>query len=238
MNKIHPTAIIDKTAQIGEGNVIGPWTVIGPGVFIGDRNWIGSSVSIGMTGDVYGLPNIGEAWWTAPVDANSGNGLVIGDENVIKEGVTIHSGWKLKTEIGNYSYIMPKVHIGHDCLLMNHVTLAPGVMIAGHSLMCSYVTIGMGAQIHQRSLIGPGAMIGMGSQIRRPVSPFIKVVGEKQTPTKLNVHLLQKLNLNPIQISSVKNYLQNGVFLNTVELPISILELLQEWEEKKIVKRY
>jgi UDP-N-acetylglucosamine acyltransferase len=170
-NSIHPTAIISGEVVLGSGNTIGPFVTITGPVTIGDENWIGAGVVIGAPPEVRGYEH--------PREANHvvGNGIVIGDRNVVRDYAQIHQGWKSKTRLGNDLFIMNQVYIAHDCHVEDGVTLASSALLAGHVKVEAGANLGLGASVHQRVRIGGGTMIGMGAVVTRDIPPFAKAFG-------------------------------------------------------------
>jgi len=177
MNRIHPTAVIGENVTLGDHNTIGPYTVILGNTQIGSGNWIGPHSSIGSPGEIRGAEH--PATWAGDDDAGS---LIIGDNNVIRDFVSIHSGVARGTVIGNDCYIMNKAYIAHDGLLENGVTISGSVMIGGHSTILSGANLGMNASVHQRSVIGERVMVGMGAVVTHHLPPFAMVYG---TPARV-----------------------------------------------------
>ena len=140
---IDPLAKIDPGARLGRNVRVGPWSYIDADVEIGDDCVIHSHVvikgptRIGRDNQVFQFATLGEAtpdlkYRDEPTE------LVIGDHNRIREGVTIHRGTvqdKGETRIGNHNLIMAYVHIGHDCVIGDHVILVNNASLAGHVLV-------------------------------------------------------------------------------------------------------
>lgn len=172
MNSIHPSAIITGDVTLGTGNTVGPFAVITGPVEIGDGNWLGAGVVIGAPPEVRS--------WSHPPDAeapSSGNGIVIGNRNVLREYVQVHQGWKGTTRLGDDLFVMNQVYVAHDCVLGDGVTLASSVLLAGHVEIGAHANLGLGTVVHQTRYIGAGSMVGMGSVVTRDVPPFAKVFG-------------------------------------------------------------
>lgn len=180
-NRIHPTAIIGAGVELGDHNVVGPYTVIVGPARIGDNNWIGPSVSIGTPAEYRGGPH--PVGWEGELD---GVGVVIGNDNIIREFVTVNQGTHEPTTFGDGCYVLARSHVGHDCVLHDSVTLADAVQLGGHTHVWSWANIGMGAVVHQRTQVGPGAMIGMGSAVRKDVPPFTVMVGNPARVSGVN----------------------------------------------------
>jgi UDP-N-acetylglucosamine acyltransferase len=172
MNSIHPTAQMIGDVSLGTGNMIGPLVVIIGPVTIGDDNWIGTGALIG------GPPEVRS--WTHPMDASrpgTGNGIVIGSRNVVREYVQIHQGWHGITRVGDDVFLMNQSYVAHDCVIEDKVTLASSVLLAGHVHVGAGANLGLGTSVHQRCYVGAGAMVGMGSVVTRSVPPFSKAYG-------------------------------------------------------------
>lgn len=166
-NVIHPTAILEGDVRLGRNNVIGPQTILQGPVTIGDDNWI--------TAAAIGLPPQHRTWWldqqTDPF------GVVIGDRNVIREYVTVHSGLEEPTRLGNDCYLMATVHVGHDVQIGDGVTLSVATVLGGHCHIDAGANLGLSVVVHQRLHIGQGAMVGMNSTVTADVPRFATSFG-------------------------------------------------------------
>jgi UDP-N-acetylglucosamine acyltransferase len=182
VNSIHPTAVVDGDVVLGTGNTIGPFATITGPVTIGDDNWFGGGVIIGAPPEVRS--------WVHPTDAehrSSGNGIIVGDGNVVREYVQIHQGWKEQTRVGDGTFIMNQSYLAHDCLVDDGATLASSVLLAGHVRVGAGANLGLGTTVHQFRTIGRGAMIGMSSAVTRDVPPFAKAFGNPAVVRGANV---------------------------------------------------
>lgn len=211
MTGIHATAIIDPSAEIGQGVTIGAYSVIGSNVQIGDGTRIDSHVtieantSIGkdctvLTGSVLG---------GAPQDykfKGEQTYLRIGDENIIREYVTIHraSGEGEATVIGDGNMLMAYCHIGHNCTLGSHITMANMVGISGHVLVEDKVVFGGIVGVHQKVRIGKLAMVGGFSKVVQDVPPFVMADGRPTRVCDLNVIGLRRNGVTPKVRSELK----------------------------------
>ena len=166
--KIHPTAIVSKQAQLGKDVEVGAYSVIGDVVKIGDGTIIKSHVvidgetTIGKKNVIFPFASIG----LEPQDLKfkgEKSKVVIGDNNKIREHVTIHLGTQdgaMVTKIGSNCLLMVGVHVAHDCIVGDHVILANNATLAGHVEVNDHVVIGGLSAVHQFARIGKGAMIG------------------------------------------------------------------------------
>ncbi|HOM83319.1 MAG TPA: acyl-ACP--UDP-N-acetylglucosamine O-acyltransferase [Armatimonadota bacterium] len=191
---IHETAIIDPDAEIGVDVEIGPYTVIGPAVRIGDRSRLGAHVVIerGTTLGAECQVASGAILGGAPQDTKyqgEETFLLIGERNIIREGVTIHraTGEGNATIVGNENMIMAYAHVGHNARLGNNITIASYVGISGHATVEDRVVFGGFVGVHQFVRIGKMTMIGGMSRVVQDVPPFMLVQGEQLQPHGLNV---------------------------------------------------
>jgi UDP-N-acetylglucosamine acyltransferase len=231
MNNIHPTAIIGSGVRLGTGNVIGPHVVISGNTSIGNDNWIGPGSCIGTEGDILGRPtSSGIPFWAADSDY-SDFGVIVGNQNVLKEHVTIHAGSHRNTQIGDSCYLMPRSHLGHDCWLGDNVLLSPGAQIAGHVAIGSRTVVGMGALVHQFSSIGPIVMVGMGSCVRGNIEMCRTVVGEPHKVSGINKVGIKRL-LGESALPDVMNALKNNVPMT--DLPEPLRQMVIQWQSNII----
>jgi UDP-N-acetylglucosamine acyltransferase len=176
---IHPTAVIDPKAQLDPSVEIGPYAVIdahvslGPNCRVGPHVYLTGHTRIGANNRFYAGCVVGEA----PQDVkykDEPTELRMGDNNLVREGATIHRSAKIgeATVIGSNNFLMVNSHVGHNAVLGNHVILANGALLAGH------VTVGDGAfisgncLIHQFVRVGPLAIMQGGSAISRDLPPY------------------------------------------------------------------
>jgi UDP-N-acetylglucosamine acyltransferase len=185
-SSIHATAVIGKSVVLGEGVTVGPFTVIEDDVEIGDGTtiWphvhIASGARIGRDCKIHS----GAVIANEPQDLKfSGEKtyLYLGDRNVIRECVTLNRGTMAsgKTVIGSDNLFMAYSHVGHDCVIGNHVVVANCVPFGGHCEVGDYVVIGGLAAVHQFVRIGRFSMLGGLSRITLDVPPFVMASGNE-----------------------------------------------------------
>lgn len=183
-NDIHPTAVIHPWARIGVGVKVGPYSVIGADVRLGDGCEVGPNAliegltTIGRNNRIFHGASVG----TEPQDLKYKGGrtrLVIGDDNVIREFVTINTATREgeETVIGSNCLLMAYAHVAHNCVIGDNVILANSVNLAGHVLVDDYAIIGGVTPVHQFVRIGKHAFVGGGSRVEMDVPPFIKIAG-------------------------------------------------------------
>lgn len=177
--QIHPTAIVDRTVDFGAGVSVGPFcvikgpTTIGEGSVLMERVSVGPHVTMGRANRVHPGAVIGHepqdhSYHGAPTQT------VIGDENEIREYVTIHRGTKedSKTVIGSHTLLMSGAHVAHNCLVEDRAILANGVLLAGHVSVGEGAFLSGGVLVHQFVRIGRLALLRGGSRTSRDVPPF------------------------------------------------------------------
>ncbi len=200
---IHKTAIIDKKAIISKNVKIGAYSIIGPNVHIGENTEIQSHVNIigqtmiGKNNKIFPFASIGND----PQDMKY-NGeitkLIIGDNNIIREYVTINPGTAQGggvTRIGNKNLLMIGAHIAHDCMLGNNIVIANNAAIAGHAEIDDNVILGGNCGVHQFTRIGKMAMIGGMTGVSRDVIPYGLSTGNRNILNGINIVGLRRLNI-------------------------------------------
>ncbi len=209
---IHPTAIIDSTAQIGENVSIGPYCIVEADTVLGDDCVLKSHVlianhtTIGKGNKIYSFASIGED----PQDkkyAGEPTQLIIGDNNTIRESVTINRGTvddKGVTSIGNENWIMAYVHIAHDCVLGNHTILANCSSLAGHVHVEDHAILGGFTKLHQFCRVGTHAFSAMDTGFQKDLPPFVMAQGNPAKPRAINFEGLKRRQFNKQRIAAIK----------------------------------
>jgi UDP-N-acetylglucosamine acyltransferase len=212
MTSIHPTAIIEKGAQIDSGVTVGPYTVVGPHVKIGAGTVVGphcvieGHTTIGRDNRIFQFGSIGAANQDKKYKGEPTE-LVIGDRNTIREFVTFHIGTvqdKAVTRIGNDNWIMAYTHIAHDCVVGNNTTMANNTTLGGHVEIGDWVTIGGLTGIHQFVKVGAHAMLGFQSAISQDVPPFLLVDGNPLSVVGVNVTGLKRRAFSKERIDAIR----------------------------------
>ena len=206
---IHPSAIIDPSAVIGKNVTVGPWTTIGPDVEIGDGCNISSHVVIkgpsklGENNRIYQFSTVGEDTPDLKYKGEPTR-LVIGDDNTIREGVTIHRGTiqdKSETLIGNNNLLMAYAHIGHDSVVGSNVIMGNNSAIAGHVALGDWVIISGYSLIHQFVSLGPHCFIGPAAFVYHDVPAYVTAFGSPAEPRTINREGLKRRDFTIEQIS-------------------------------------
>ncbi|AZL15780.1 acyl-ACP--UDP-N-acetylglucosamine O-acyltransferase [Rickettsiales endosymbiont of Stachyamoeba lipophora] len=210
---IHQTAIISPSAKIGNNVKIGAYSIIGDNVELGDDNIIHSHVvidgltTIGNNNQIFPFAAIG----LAPQDLKfkgEQSKLIIGNNNVIREYVTINPGTEgggMLTAVGNNCLFMVSSHIAHDCKVGNNVILANNATLAGHVKVEDFAIIGGLSAVHQFVRIGSHAMIGGMSGIEKDIIPFGTAMGERASLAGLNIIGMKRRNFDRDEINALRN---------------------------------
>ena len=197
---IHATAVVDPQAEIHETVSIGPYAVVEANVTIGAETHvdahavISGHTTIGARNHIGSFTSIG----APPQDMHykgEPTELIIGDDNQIREYVSIHRGTvdgNGRTVIGNNNILMAYTHVAHDCIIHNHVIMANVVTLAGHVEIGDYVNLGGLVGIHQFCRIGAYTYIGGMSGISMDVSPYVILTG---TRNRMRISGINKIGL-------------------------------------------
>ncbi len=181
--KIHPLALVDPKARLGDDCEVGPFCTVGPDVVLGPGNRLVSHVvltghtTVGADNTFFPNAVVG----SVPQDKKyrgEDTQLTIGDRNVIREAVTMHLGTVGGggvTRIGNDNLLMVNCHIGHDCTIGNSCILGNNVMLAGHTVIHDRVNMSGASGTNHFVTIGPFAFIAALARIHHDVPPFMKV---------------------------------------------------------------
>lgn len=210
--KIHPTAIIDSAAEIDSEAEIGPYTIIsgevriGPGTIIGPHTTIEGAVSIGKNCRIFQFVTIG----APPQDLKYKGGktaVEIGNENIIREYVTIHRGTEAGggvTRIGDKNFFMAYTHIAHDCRIGNHIIFANGATLGGHVEIQDHVVISGLVAVQQFSRVGCYCFIGGKTGIIKDIPPYVIASGDRARLYGINKIGLKRHNFAPETIEALK----------------------------------
>ncbi len=207
-----PLAYIHPDAKIGKDVVIGPFVTIDKNVVIGDGTRIEPNVTIYEGARIGKNCRIfpGAVIAAVPQDLKfrgEETTVEIGDNNMIRECVTIHRGTasKGKTVIGNNCLIMAYAHIAHDCVLGSNIILANAVQLAGEVEVDDFAIIGGGTLVHQFSRIGGHVMIQGGSHINKDIPPYVRAARMPISYTGINTVGLRRRNFSNETIALIQD---------------------------------
>jgi len=257
MPEIHPSALVDPAATLAESVKVGPFCVVGPHVIIGEGTQLLSHVvvegrtTLGNNNIVYPFASIGHA----PQDLkynNEPSRLEIGDNNTIREHVTINPGTEgggMLTKMGSDILVMVGAHVGHDCQIGDHVILVNNATLAGHVIVEDWAIIGGLSAVHQFCRIGRHAMIGGMSGVENDVIPYGSVTGNRARLGGLNIVGLKRRNFERETIHSMRTayrllFAQEGTMaervsdvqkmFGTIEPVMEIVEFIQKQSSRGV----
>ena len=212
MATIHPTAIVEPGARLGENVTIGAYTIvreqvqIGEGTTVGPHCVIEGRTTIGRANRIFQFCSLG----AVPQDkkyAGEPTRLEIGDRNTIREFCTFNLGTvqdMAVTRIGDDNWIMAYVHIAHDCQVGNQTIMANNATLGGHVHLGDWVFVGGLTGVHQFVKVGAHAMAGFGSAVTQDVPPFMLVDGNPLAVRGFNVEGLRRRGFDAPRIAAVK----------------------------------
>lgn len=231
---IDSRAIIDPSAKLADDVKVGPWSIIGPGVEIGEGTVIESHVivkgptTIGKNNHIYQFSSVGEDTPDLKYQGEPTT-LVIGDNNVVREGVTIHRGTvqdRAETTIGDSNLIMAYAHVGHDSVIGNHCILVNNAALAGHVHVDDWAILGGFTLVHQFCKIGAHAFTGMGSAIGKDVPAYVMVNGNPGAAKSINAEGLRRRGFTKEQVAAI-----NKAFKLVYRRGLTVDEAIGELEQ-------
>jgi len=202
---IDPDAEIDEDVEIGPFCTIGPHARIGRGTRLENGVTIMGHVTLGRYNHVYPGAVLGGE----PQDVSytgSDTHVVIGDHNIIREGVTINRASEKEdgvTRLGDANFLMAYCHVAHDCQLGSHIVIANNTLLAGHVHVHEYASISGGAAIHHFATVGSYSFISGLSAVRHDVPPYILVEGHPAKPRCVNMVGVKRNNFHPDVIEAL-----------------------------------
>jgi len=240
--KIHLTSCVHHKAFLGEGVEVAPYTTIGPNVIIEEGTKIGPGVSIeegtiiGKNCQIYRGAVLG----TPPQDfkyKGEKTSLKIGDNNIIREYVTIHRSTSegTSTTIGNNNYLMAYSHVAHNCHLGNGIVMANASALGGHVNIDDHAILGGLVGVHQFVNIGRLSIIGGCSKVVKDVVPFAKADGHPLKIYSLNTIGLRRHNFSEETINLLKQVFK-AIFRSGLNTSQAIQRVKEEFPLEEQVK--
>lgn len=230
MSRIHPTAIVDSSARLGEGVCIGPYCTVGGDVTLGAGVDLVSHVvitghtTVGAESRVHPFAVLGSPPQST-AHRDEPTRLAIGARNVIREQVTMHCGTasgRGVTAVGSDGFFMVGVHIGHDCVVGDKVVMANNATLGGHVVMEDYVIMGGLSAAHQNIRIGRHAFVGGMAGVNHDVIPFGNVWGNHAHLEGLNLVGLKRRGFSRPAINTLRAayrmlFAEEGTFQERLE---------------------
>jgi UDP-N-acetylglucosamine acyltransferase len=210
--RIHPTAIIDPSADLAGGVEVGPYSIVGADVAIGAGSVLGPHVVIGARtrlgarNRLFQFASIGEIAQDKKYGGEPTR-TVIGDDNVFREYVTVNGGTaqdRGETTIGNGNWFLAYCHVAHDCVVGNETTWSNSAQVAGHVSIGDFVVMGAFSGVHQFGRVGAHAMLGAFAVVLQDVPPFTIVQGYPAVPKGTNNEGLRRRGFTPAAILAVR----------------------------------
>ena len=210
--QIHPTAIVEDGATLGEGVKIGPYAMVGREVVLGDgveiisHAVVAGHTTIGAGSRIFPFASIGHQ----PQDLKfkgEASTLTIGSNCLIREGVTMNPGTEgggSKTVVGDNCAFLANSHVGHDCMVGNNIILSNNVMLAGHVTVGDFVIIGGGAAVIQFARVGNHAFLGGMSGLEQDLIPYGMALGNRAHLSGLNIVGLQRRGFSRSDIHDLR----------------------------------
>ena len=234
MSKIHPTAIIDPTAELAEDVEVGPYVVIEGDVRIGPRTrlwpraFVGRWTTVGADNQIH----MGAVVGHEPQDVTyqgEASYLRVGDRNVFREYSYLHRGAKAGSEtvVGNDNYLMATAHVAHNARVGNHVIMAPGSLVAGHVQVEDRVFLSGHIAIHQFCRIGTLAFVSGVSAVNQDVPPYMIAGGRPAEVSSLNATGLRRAGHDAAARRKLKEAFRH-LFRSSMPLTEAILSLEEE----------
>jgi UDP-N-acetylglucosamine acyltransferase len=213
VSSIHPTAIVEAGAVLGDEAVVGPFAFVGAHVELGER------VVIGAHASVMGRTRIGAGTRVFPYACLGGEPqikgfeggetrLEIGRDNVIREHATLHVGSPEGggcTRVGDDNFIMNSAHVGHDCQIGSHCIVASFCGLAGHVRIDDHAVLGAYTGIHQHARVGESVMAASNAKLSRDAPPFSMVAGDRARLVGVNHVGMKRRNFSPESTRGVKH---------------------------------
>ncbi|MGQ9371399.1 acyl-ACP--UDP-N-acetylglucosamine O-acyltransferase [Azospirillum sp. A39] len=240
---IHPSAIVDPAARLGDGVVVGPFCTVGADVTLGDRVRLVSHVavagrtSVGEGTVVYPFASIGQP----PQDLKyrgEPSELIVGRFNQIRESVTMNTGTEgggMVTRVGDHGLFMVGAHVAHDCIVGDHVIMANNATLGGHVVLGDYAILGGLSAVHQFVRIGPHAMIGGMSGVENDVIPYGLVMGERARLAGLNLVGLERRGFAKEEVRALRGAYRTLFGSNADTFAGRLDEVVREYGDAALV---
>ncbi len=209
--QIHPTAIVDASAELGAGTIVGPYSIVGPNVMLGADCWLQHHVTVcgpmraGARNKFYAYCSIGQQTQDLKY-AGEPTYLEIGDDNTFREFCTVNRSTTAegKTRIGNRGNFLAYSHIGHDCNVGNSVIFSNNGTLAGHVQIGDHAIMGGLTAVHQFCRIGSFGITGGCSKIVQDVPPFMIADGNPAEIRGINLVGLERNSFAPESVKQIK----------------------------------
>jgi len=234
LTTIHPQALVDSKAELAEDVQVGPFAIIGPDVKIGAGTVVGphamlkGPTTVGMRNQIFQFASVGEDCQDKKYKGERTE-LVIGDDNIIREGVTLHRGTfqdRGITHIGSNNLFMCYVHVAHDCVVGDNIIMANNTAIAGHVHIGNGAILGGGTLVHQFCRIGQFAMTAAGTVVLQDIPAFVTCSGNRAEAHGMNIEGMRRRGVDSDVINRLREAYKT-VYRRGLTLEQAITELDQ-----------
>ena len=244
-NVIHPTAVIEASAKLGNNVKVGPFCYVGHNVVLGDDCVLESHVAIKGTSTIgkgnhfFQFASIGEDCQDKKYKGEATQ-LIVGDYNVFREGCSVHRGTvqdQGKTIIGSHNLFMNTTHIAHDVVVGNHTIFASGAQAAGHVHVGDWAILGGMTGVHQFVHIGAHSFCGGGSIVLKDVPPYLMVHGAPCVPAGINTEGLKRRGFDGDVLLEIRRAYKE-VYRKGQTVPEALAALAEKSAEMPEVKAF
>ena len=235
LTNIHPQAIVDPKAELAQDVEVGPFAIIGPEVMIGAGTVVGPHAivkgltTLGEGNRIFQFASVGEDCQDKKYKGERTQ-LIVGDGNIIREGVTLHRGTaqdRSVTRIGSRNLLMCYVHVAHDCIIGDDVIMANNTAIAGHVHVGDGAILGGGTLVHQFCRIGRYAMTAAGTVVLQDIPAFVTCSGNRAEAHGMNVEGMRRRGVDTDVINRLREAYKT-VYRRGLTLDQAIAELDQD----------
>ncbi|WP_348650948.1 acyl-ACP--UDP-N-acetylglucosamine O-acyltransferase [Parendozoicomonas sp. Alg238-R29] len=229
---IHPSARLADDVEVGPFTTIGPDVEIGPGTKIHSHVVIKGPTTIGRNNTIYQFSSVGEDCQDKKFHGESTR-LEIGDNNIIREGCTLHRGTvqdNSLTKIGSNNLLMAYVHVAHDCIVGDNCILANNTALAGHVVVDSNVILGGFTTVHQFCRIGQGSMTAAQTGLFKDLPAYIMASGNPAAPHGMNFEGMRRRGWSDETIRTLR-HAYKAIYRQNLKLS-QALEVLQGMVDK------
>jgi UDP-N-acetylglucosamine acyltransferase len=242
---IHPTAIVDRRAELGANVSVGPYTVIdgdvqiGAGTTIGAHNVITGHSRIGRDNRIFHFCSIGEANQDKKYRGEPTR-LEIGDRNTVREYCSFNRGTAQDegiTRVGDDNWFMSYCHVAHDCVVGSQTVFANNATLGGHSEVGDWTVLGGFVGVHQFVKIGAHVMAGVSSVILQDVPPYVLVAGQPCAPHGINAIGLKRRGFSAEAIAAIKRAYRT-LYRSGLSLAEAKAELARQAEQAPEVRAF
>lgn len=241
---VHSTAVIAPGAELASDVEVGPYAVIGAQVRIGRGTRVGAHVvldgrtTIGERNRIFQFASLGAIPQDLKYHGESA-GLIVGNDNQIREFTTMHIGTEGGggiTSVGDHNLFMNFSHVAHDCHVRNHVIFANCATLAGHVIVDDYVIVGGLAAVHQFVRLGESSMLAGGAIVVQDVPPFCVVQGDRAGLVGLNVEGMRRRRFVDDDVRGLRTAYRS-LFRSGLRLPEAVRKVREEQAPSAVVER-